>query len=215
MAQAQTQQRQQRWTTGAVLQALGGHGLGMGDSFRSGELAEWMPRMKREQRWEVTKRLADQGLLKARMHYVDNFATREGIYTITAAGAAAIEAAMAGELPRSGPKGTHPSHVRPAAPDSFAARLWALLRMRQVIDSETAACTLVDAGEDVKKARRKANHYLRNWCAIGVITESAQRVNQVGNSNGNKRYVLTNDCGPQPPILAAHRLKQQREAVQA
>lgn len=194
-----------RWTTGAVLQALGENGLGMGGTFTSGELAQWLPRVNRERRWEATKRMQDMGLLTARMKFVQELTRREGHYTITEAGAAAIAAAMAGQVPRSGPKGTHPAHLRPAAPGSFAERLWALLRMRQVLDSDTAASTLVDAGGDVVKARKSASHYLRRWSQIGVVQESAQRVNRTGTSNGNKRYVLVKDCGPTPPVYAAHK----------
>lgn len=198
-----------RWTSGAVLLAVGEALRGQGGcdpmpgaQFSSADLAAWLPKMPKPQRWEATKRLADMGLLTARMQFAEDLSRRQGHYTLTAAGAAAVAAAAQGRVPKSGPKGTHPAHLRAAPAGSFAARLWALVRMRQVIDTDTAASTLVDAGSDFARARKSASHYLRTWCKLGVLTEGARRVNQVGKSNGNKCYVLARDCGPTPPIAA-------------
>lgn len=189
-----------RWTTGAVLVALATHELGKGDTFNSGQLGKWVPQLKvLKRRRYATHKLLEMGFVTAKNRFIDDRMVEQiGHYTITEAGAAAIQAAMAGIVPRSGPRGGHSVTRRPA-PDSFVTRLWALFRARQILDSDTAASTLVDAGGDVEKARETASRYLNRWTKAGVCQESAQRVNAVGTSRGFKRYVLVNDCGPTPP----------------
>lgn len=193
-----------RWTTGAVLLALGTRDLGKGQTFNSAQLAKWVPQLGvLKRRRYATHKLLEMGFVTARNQFTDEAKTDLiGHYTITEAGEAAIQAAMDGIVPRSGPRCGHGATRRPA-PDSFVNRLWALFRARQIIDSDTAASTLVDAGGDVIKARETASRYLNRWTKAGVCQESAQRVNAVGTSRGFKRYVLVNDCGPTPPDWTA------------
>lgn len=195
-----------RWVTAAVLAALAARGYGQGATFTSAELREWIPKFKEEARLSnATSKLTKLGFVTYRQRMVEGGGDIEHVYTLTKQGHEAIKLAAAGKVHKSGPKGPHTAFKTVPA-NSFTFRLWALMRARKLLDAETAASTLVDAGDDVKKATQTANKYLRRWTQLGNLAESAQRVNAAGTSNGFKRYVLINDCGPTPPAWTAKAL---------
>ncbi len=192
-------QQDVRWVSAAVLAALAARGLGKGDKFTSQDLLAWVPGLKAERkRTHATTTLCRLGFVtyKQRKGW--------GEYTVTAVGAEAVLVAAQGQLRKSGPKGPH-GHRNAARPHSLAARLWALIRARKLLDADTAASLLVDAGADVATAAKTISRYLYRWAGAGYLQESAQRVGAVGTGNGFKRYVLVKDCGPTPPSLNTNR----------
>lgn len=187
-----------RWVASAVLEALAERGKGKGDTFTAADLLAWVPALSAgAKRTNATTRLVGLGLLTYRQSVDTSTADLQGTYTVTAAGAEAIQAAKAGKPHKSGPKQPHGN--RPQSVNAFSTQLWRLVRARRLLDAKEAAETLVDAGDDVKKAEQHASKLLRRWELTGHLAASTQRVHRVGNSNGHKRYVLINDCGPMPP----------------
>lgn len=196
-----------RWTTGAVLLALAAQKLRTGDSFTANQLGQWVPGVKHPGRMRyVTLKLQELGFVTAGQKLeqpADSTAPAALLnrYTLTATGAAAAKAAASGNVPKSGPKGQH-STTRVPEPGSLVARLWSLVRARKIIDSESAACTLMDAGDnsDIARTQATVSRYLNRWAKAGVLQEGALRVRGQGKNPGYKRYVLVTDVGPRPPI---------------
>lgn len=182
-----------RWTSAAVLVALAARGFTSGKRFTNKELREWVPQLKVGRRFKhAVETLVDNAFITSeRLPFIDA-ADMLVRYTVTKTGAEAVKAAAGGALRKSGPKGPH-TKDRAVAPTTFAARLWALMRARQMLDTETAAATLVDAGDDVAKAAKTAQRYLARWASTGALTESKHRM-----PGGCKRYVLVKDS-PTPP----------------
>lgn len=189
-----------RWITAAALAAMATRGLKKGSQFLSTDLQAWVPEFKtRRRRMSATTRLCALGIVTCERLIDGQTAQTTGQYTVTARGAEAIKAAAQGRVHKSGPKGPHTNPRARGGSKTFSARLWALVRARKILDAETAATTLVDAGGDVTQAAKTARRYLHHWVKAGALQESVTRVNAVGTSNGFKRYVLVNDCGPTPP----------------
>lgn len=183
-----------RWTSAAVLVALAERGLKAGDSCTSRQLRAWVPQLRTGQRLKhAAETLSGNGYLKAKPGLDAKTGVSFTTYTITSTGAEAVKAAAAGKQLKSGPKGPH-GQDRAVPPTTFAARLWALMRARGMLDTDTAAATLVDAGGDVATAAKTAQRYFARWASTGALAESAQRL-----PGGRKRYVLVKDCGPNPP----------------
>lgn len=186
-----------RWVASAVLEALAERGKKCGDTFTSADLLAWVPELAAgTKRTNATTRLTGLGLLTYRQ-WMDETGDLVGTYMITAAGAEAIRGVQGGKAHKSGPKRPHGN--RPQSANAFSTQLWRLVRARRLLDAKEAAETLVDAGDDVKKAEQHASKLFRRWELTGHLAASAQRVHRVGTSNGHKRYVLINDCGPMPP----------------
>lgn len=182
-----------RWVTAAALRAMAGQQLREGATFHAADLRAWASDFGSEaSRKTAAARLLELGFITQRMVEVGAGRTTAE-YTVTAAGAAAIQAAATGLRLKSGPKGPHQGD-RTVPPGSFAARLWNLLRARQMLDPKTAAATLVDAGEDVEIAEQNARRYLRRWASTGAIAESRLRT-----AENCKRYVLVNTTLTTPP----------------
>lgn len=182
-----------RWTSAAVLVALAARGLGKGDTFTSTQLRAWVPGLREGNRFKrAMATLEANQFFSYRMHTEPGNAQSHAVYTVTPTGAEAIKAAASGAMRKSGPKGPH-GKDRVVPPSTFAARLWALMRARQMLDTETAAATLVDAGDDVAKAAKTAQRYLARWTSTGALAVSKQRM-----PGGCKRYVLLKDS-PMPP----------------
>lgn len=182
-----------RWTSAAVLVALAARGLDKGDTFTSTQLRAWVPALKEGNRFKrAMATLEANQFFSYRMHTEPGSAQSQAVYTVTTTGAEAIKAAASGTVRKSGPKGPHGKN-RAVPPSTFAARLWALMRARQMLDTETAAATLVDAGQDVAKAAKTAQRYLARWSSTGALAVSKQRM-----PGGCKRYVLLKDS-PEPP----------------
>lgn len=174
-----------RWTSAAVLVALAARGFTAGKRFTNKELREWVPQLKTGHRFKhAVETLVDNAFISSERVVTTDLIVK---YTVTKTGAEAIKAAASGALRKSGPKGPH-TKDRAIAPTTFAARLWALMRARQMLDTETAAATLVDAGDDVAKAAKTAQRYLARWASTGALTESKHRM-----PSGCKRYVLVKD----------------------
>lgn len=179
------------WVTATVLQLLAQHGMGAaGATFTATELAVWVKgQLTQEQRVNATSTLGRLQLLKHDMR-VEGAAGLVDRYTVTQAGAKAIAEAAAGYQRKSGPKGSRKPN--PHKRDSLVMRLWSLVRMRGLVDSDSAARTLCDAADPADFTRMQASvaKYLRRWCDAGALDESSRRVGAAGTSNGCKRYVL-------------------------
>lgn len=183
-----------RWTSAAVLVALAERGLKAGDSFTSRQLRAWVPQFRSGQRMKYSmETLSGNGYVRSAPCFDKKSCQNFTTYTITSTGAEAIKSAAAGRQLKSGPKGPH-SQNRAVPPTTFAARLWSLMRARGMLDTETAAATLVDAGGDVATAAKNAQRYFARWASAGALTESSHRL-----PGGRKRYVLVKDSGPTPP----------------
>lgn len=186
-----------RWVTAEALRALAVHDRGeKGRQFRADQLAGWTVKtLTPEQRVHASTRLCALGFVHHQVMVLAG--ERVDLYTVTAEGAAAIEAARQGHVRKSGPKTTRgPKAVDPHA---FSTRLWDLMRLRKMLTPLEAAETLCDAGDgDFEKRRATARKCLRRWCNAGALAEGARRVGAVGSSNGDKRYVLLKDS-VQPP----------------
>ena len=191
-----------RWVTAAALQALAQRQAVAGNEFTAAQLGGWLGAgVTSEQRVHATTRLCALGFVRHRVLVIDG--ARVDQYTLTAEGEAAVRAAAGGQVRKSGPKAAHGKR-RALDPQSLSARLWALLRMRRMLDAESAASTLCDAGDDFDRMRASIRRYLRRWADAGAVQESARRINAHGTSNGVKRFVLVNDT-PRPPSLYDHR----------
>ncbi len=182
-----------RWTSAAVLVAMAARGLGKGSTFTSTQLRAWVPGLREGNRFKrAMATLEANQFVTFRMHTEPGNAQSHAVYTVTPTGAEAIKAAASGVVRKSGPKGPHGKN-RVVPPNTFAARLWALMRARQMLDTATAAATLVDAGQDVDTAAKTAQRYLARWASTGALAVSKQRL-----ACGCKRYVLVKDS-PTPP----------------
>lgn len=191
---AATNKTDLRWVTSAVLVALAGRDKSAGDTFTSQDMLQWVPSLTLAQRKHAAHTLISMGFVTQETR-IGERARSYSLYTITAEGEAAIKAIAQGEKLTSGPKGPHQVDRQPGS-QTFAVRLWALMRARTILDSETAAETLVDAGDDtaIAKASKNAQRYLARWASTGALSAGRER-----EANGCKRYVLTKDCGPMPP----------------
>lgn len=193
-----------RWVTAEVLLLLHAHQCGVaGTVFTNLDLARWVgKRLTADQRVHATSRLCALDFLQAKLQLVNDGPTT--VYTVTAEGAIAIAEAGAGKVRKSGPKTTR--RGPPPKQGSLAARLWALVRVRRIVDSDSAAQTLCDAGAgDFASLRATVAKTLRRWELAGALAPRAKRINVAGqpqSSNGVKGYVLLQDA-PRPPKWTA------------
>lgn len=190
-----------RWVTATVLLALARRCLVEGGSFTADQLREMTHgQLTQAQRVHATTRLCALGFVRHRVEVMGAKALRVDAWCVTAEGAAAIEAAGQGHVRKSGPKGSRAPN--PVKPDALASRLWALLRMRRMLDSDTAARTLCDAGDqDFARVQATVRRTLARWATTPQVQQAKQRVTvpgQARSSNGCKRYVLVQDS-PEPP----------------
>lgn len=186
-----------RWVTSIVLRALVQLAPKKGDKFTTAALATVTPDLTAVRRQRAITKLLGLQFITYKRHLVGP--ATQSVYTVTAEGAAAIGAVGQGAMLMAGPH-----RPRPGQPETFRARLWALLRIRKVLGAEEAVQLLIDAGDPKYISKRgRANEYLRRWQMAKVVELSAQ----VG-PRGQKRYVLVTDPGPAvpafiPPITAA------------
>lgn len=188
-----------RWVTAAALHALARHTIVEGGCFTAAQLADWtVDDLTPEQRVHATTRLCALGFLHHQVQVRDG--QREDVYTVTADGNAAIEAAAAGHVRKSGPKGTRAAN--PVRSDALSTKLWALVRLRKVIDSDSAARTLCNAGEDdFNSVRATVRKTLRRWELAGALQAGSRLLktrDDPMHSNGSKRYVLVRDSVDPP-----------------
>lgn len=198
------------WVTATALLALARRCLVEGGTFTAEQLADMTAPtgptpLTPEQRVHASSKLCALGFVKHRVHRDRATGEQVDVYTVTAEGAAAIQAAGQGHVRKSGPKGgIGGCPQRPVPAGTITARLWQLMRMRRMLDSDTAAQTLCNAGEhDFKRMQATVRRTLARWAATGAIAESRKRVpvaGQAASSNGCKRYVLVKDQ-PTPPRL--------------
>lgn len=120
-------------------------------------------------------------------------------FILTAEGAAAAKAAAQAHhyagLSAAAKKG---AAMRPRPKGTFAAKLWALFRMRRAITAAEAAATLVDAGANVATGVRTASQYLRLWARL--CPQHIQVSKQKGPA-GAYRFVMVADFGPHAPAV--------------
>lgn len=191
-----------RWVTSIALRALVKLAPKKGDRFTVAALASHTADLPAVRRQRAITKLLGLGFITYKRHLVGGGA--ESVYTVTADGAAAIAAAGQGAMLMAGAHCT-----KPASPGSLRSRLWALMRIRKVLDAEEAVQLLANAGDPAYISKRnKANECLRRWYQAGVLQLSAK----VG-PRGQKRYVLPADPGPAvpafiTPIAAAQARKQ-------
>ena len=166
-----------RWVTAAVLQALAAQEAAKGTVFTAGQLDGWLGgALTPEQRVNATTRLCALGFLTHSVRF--GYRGRNDEYRLTADGAAAVAEAAAGQVRKSGPKAAHGKR-HALDPQSLSARLWALLRMRRMIDAEArpARCAMPAAPTTARASRSAAT---RRWADAGAVQESARRVNAQG-----------------------------------
>lgn len=188
------------WVTAAALLALAEHTIVEGGMFTAGQLAEWTAgTLSDTQRVNASSRLCALGFVRHQVRVLDG--ERTDCYTVTPEGAAAVEAAALGSIRKSGPKESRKPN--PVKPEALATRLWNLVRVRKIVDSDAAARTLCTAGEqEFERVRATVARTLRRWELAGALQAGAKRVKTEGQaptSNGAKRYVLVKDTGPTPP----------------
>ena len=185
-----------RWVTATVLAALAERHLVAGAEFTAPQLASWVqPPLSTEQRVHASSRLCALGFLRHRMEVLGD--DRVDVYALTPDGQQAVEAAAAGQVRKSGPKGSRKPNVPPA--DAFSTRLWNLLRIRKMLTPAEGAELLGNAGDDdFERRRATARKCLRRWANAGALQESVRRVGAGGPSNGDKRYVLVKDSALPP-----------------
>jgi hypothetical protein len=180
-----------RWVTATVLAALAERHLVAGSEFTAAQLATWVqPPLTAEQRVHASSRLCSLGFLRHRMELQAD--VQVDIYALTPDGQQAVEAAAAGQVRKSGPKGSRKPSAPPA--DAFSTRLWNLMRIRKMLTPAEGAELLGNAGDDdFERRRATARKCLRRWANAGALQESVRRVGAGGQSNGDKRYVLVKD----------------------
>jgi hypothetical protein len=195
-----------RWITAAALSALADNGVTRaGLTFTADNLAGWTRgTLRTTQRVDASSRLCALGFVKHSQvrELVRGQQCRQiDVYTLTAEGAEAVKAAAAGHVRKSGPKGSRKAN--PIDQQALTSRLWQMVRIRKIVDSDVAARLLCDAGdeEEFRRMRDSIRRYLRRWANVGSLAESVRRVHSDGagtTSNGSKRYVLVIDS-PEPP----------------
>lgn len=201
-----------RWVTATVLRELGLRAQHPGAKFTASELATWTEgTLTHEQRVHASSRLCALKFVEHGVAVVDG--QRHDVYTITTDGWAAMQAAVGGHVRKSGPKGTRKPN--PVNPESLAARLWSLVRLRKIVEVDAAAQTLCMAGDDdYARVHATVARTLRRWELCGALQAAAKRVKRdVARSNGTKRYVLVRDSLEPPRWRPA--IKAQREALMA
>lgn len=179
------------WVSATVLKVLAEQQLQhAGAEFTSEQLVVWLgDQLTRSQRIKATTRLSYLKFITHRVTLQMPQMKPMRTYTVTTDGAAAIAEAGRGAVLRSGCKGTRKANT--LQPDSLVMRLWALIRLRTIVDSESATQTLCDAGsDDFRRMQVNVQRHLRRWAEAGALTEAARRINPGRGSNGNKRYVL-------------------------
>jgi hypothetical protein len=193
-----------RWVTSIVLRALVQLAPRKGANFTAATLASHTADLPAVRRQRAVTKLLGLGYITYKRFLVDG--RSESTYTVTADGAAAIAAAGQGAMLMSGTHGT-----KPPGAGSLRSRLWALMRIRKVLDAEEAVQLLADAGDPAFISKRnKANECFRRWHLAGVLQLSAK----VG-PKGQKRYVLPVDPGPAvPPFITPIAAKAMRQAHQ-
>lgn len=188
-----------RWVTAALLEVLARHCIVEGGTVTAGQLADWTAgTLTPEQRVHATSKLC---ALEFFTHGVKlQGGERVDVYTLTAAGAAAVAAAEGGHVRKSGPKGARAPN--PVDPDALSSKLWRLVRLRKIVDSDSAARTLCDAGDDdFERVRATVRRTLRRWEQAGALSAGSKLIKRRDDpvtSNGSKRYVLVVDS-VEPP----------------
>ncbi len=202
-----------KWVTAEALLTLGAIELDRaGQQFTAQDLADWTRlALTPTQRVHATSRLCALGFvqyeLKMMMDPKSGQMLRTDLYTLTAEGSAAVKAAVAGHVRKSGPKGERKSN--PVDPHALSSRVWSLIRMRRVVDSDSLAATLSNAGDDklaYARTRASVQRYLQRWTEVGALEKSVKRMRTGGQaltSNGVVRYVLIMDSATPPKWHAA------------
>jgi hypothetical protein len=181
------------WSSTELLLALAKLVPKVGQRITSAELAAAVPHLRAEQRMRATTRLGTMGFLVHKVVLVKGESVHT--FTVTDDGLAAIEAAQSGWRITSGKRGP-----RAPRPGSVAARVWALLRIRKVLDADSAAQLLCNAEDgNYRNVRETARIAMARWAADGVLSISHQPIVTGFGGPPRKRYVLVKDPGPMPP----------------
>lgn len=145
---------------------------------------------------DACAKLVTHGYLK-REEYADNTA-KPGCYHLTSLGRTALDE---GAKFTSGPKG--PTGKVRTCPDGLRDRAWRLLRIRRKGSIPEVVGVLLDAGSsraDIERAENNLAKYFRQLMRAGYLTELRREAPQSLTSNGVKRFLLSRDTGPLPPV---------------
>lgn len=186
-----------RWVTSIVLDQLKAHNVRAGHELVNAQLREWTGL--------ETRRISSALKKLQQMEFV----LRNGLsYTVTESGAAAIKSHASSF--KSGPKGPQ-AKGRSVPSNSFAMKLWKLLRVRTTLDCDLAASILVDAGDqaEYQRAKETASRYLNRWAKTPLVSTS--RDYKRGTC---KRYVLVKDS-PVPPAWSPQAKAREAQGAQA
>jgi hypothetical protein len=179
-----------RWITSALLRALVTLAPAAGNRFTMPQLAAALADVPAVRRQRGITKLLGLRFITYRRQLVDGVSTC--VYIVTPDGAAAIAAAGQGAMLM---PGAH--QAKQPAKGTLRHRLWALIRIRKVLDAEEAVKLLADAGDPAYISKRnKANECLRRWAQAGALQLSAK----VG-PKGQKRYVLLTDSPEVPAFI--------------
>ncbi|MGE4244239.1 hypothetical protein [Ramlibacter sp.] len=181
-----------RQTTYAVFAAIAERAPAAGFRFSTSDLRAWVPYVTRAEANRISARLVQLGFVR---QVESRVRERSNRFALTVEGFEGVRTAQAGRYART------PGLRKQKRPDAFIDRLWALMRMRNVLDSVTAASTLVDAGSDeqaLARATKTAAQYLASWSRQGFVAESRRRA-----GNGRKQYVLQKDA-VRAPVGTCH-----------
>nr|WP_315237681.1 hypothetical protein [uncultured Albidiferax sp.] len=199
------------WFIGEALQALA-RNLKAAAAFDRADLVKWTPGIAARPRAAGTalEHLKVLGFIA----YVPRPEQRPSVkgqvfYGITPDGIEAAKTAQAEALRQVRAKAALQMSDRTRASSDFAARLWALVRMRKTLTAQDAAELLTDAGNDVAKAKAQASTYLLTWSTAfpDALQVSAKRF------GGFKRYVLLRDLGPSVPMVGIQATATKRRAT--
>ncbi len=155
---------------------------------------------------DACAKLEKHGYLQRELYSDDT--VKPGCYKLTELGLRALDAARL----TSGPK---QAHGKPrACPDSLRDRAWRTLRIRMKASVPELVGLLLDAnvdGDAFTRAQNNLHKYIRALLQAGYLTEMRRESPTSPTSNGVKRYMLTRDTGPLPPLSSPKRVYDQNE----
>ncbi|WP_057092532.1 hypothetical protein KV708_15765 [Comamonas thiooxydans] len=183
------------WFMPATLIALGRYTAHAVQPFTVAELQKIVPELAEGKDARRACKLLEQRRLAAPCP------TQRLAWELTPAGVQTCKAALYASLAEGKCK---PAMIRPnklTVADQISARLWNLLRIRNVLTSVDAVSVLANAGDNTVYLQAVIGRLLRAWSEAcpDAVEVSKKRV------NGALRYVLKRDIGPQAPVLAKAR----------
>lgn len=180
------------WFMPATLIALGRYTAHAVQPFTAAELQKIVPELIEGKDARRACKLLEQRRLAVPCP------TQRSAWELTPAGVQTCKAALYASLAEGKCK---PAMMRPnklTVAEQISARLWNLLRIRNVLTSVDAVSVLANAGDNTVYLQAVIGRLLRAWSEAcpDAVEVSKKR------ANGALRYVLKRDIGPQAPVLA-------------